>query len=199
MPGKERKRRRRPWSGSFSVTESKFLVDGRQFLKRIQAIVVHCLLVFHQILEHHSAVRTDFPVWNDTLLKLLDQKRPRDIQNLGRLLGRQFGMYRDQRDRVSLGHLGENAVQQPKCGDGNRDRFFRLVLQCDSDSKRLLRLGREELGQSTAGFQSKQSICGRGGGTASWISASIMAIFVSPLPLGVYRTNAANATYEASE
>ena len=56
-----------------------FLVDGRQFLKRIQAAVVHRLFVFHQILEHHSAVRTDFPVWNDALLKLLYQKWPGNV------------------------------------------------------------------------------------------------------------------------
>jgi len=37
------------------------------------------------------------------------------------------------------------------------------------------------------------------GGTASWISASMMAMLVSPLPPGAYRTNAANATDEASE
>ena len=62
--GKARERRRRPWNGSFSITKSKFLVDGRQFFKHFQAVVLHPLLVFHQILEHDSAVRSNFPVGN---------------------------------------------------------------------------------------------------------------------------------------
>ena len=83
--------------------------------------MVHRLLVFHQILEHDSAVRSDFSVRNDTLLKLFDQKRSGDIQDVCRLLGRQFSMNRDQRHRVPLGHLGEDAVQQLKRRNGNRD------------------------------------------------------------------------------
>ena len=74
-------------------------------------MVVHCLFVLHQVFEHDAAVSADFPVWNDAFLELFDQKRPGNIQNLRRFLGRQFGMYRDQRHRIALGHFGENAVQ----------------------------------------------------------------------------------------
>ena len=68
-------------AGADSIAKPKLLVDRGQFFKRLQAIVVHYLLEFDQVVEHDPAVRSDSSVRNGAFFKLLDEKRRETFKN----------------------------------------------------------------------------------------------------------------------
>ncbi|EIF67669.1 hypothetical protein BP1258A_0892 [Burkholderia pseudomallei 1258a] len=55
-------------------------------------------------------MRIYLPEWDLSLLKKLNQVRTRDIQKVGGLLGRQFGMDRNDRHGVAISDLMEDLV-----------------------------------------------------------------------------------------
>ena len=63
------------------------------------------------------------------LIEQADQSRPRDIQQIGGLLGREFRMDRDKLDCIAPAHLIQNLNQQMR-SLGREIRIFLPVYMC---------------------------------------------------------------------
>jgi hypothetical protein len=79
-----------------------------------------------------------------SILKKAYEKWARHVQEIGRLLGRQFGMMRHESDRVAFCQLGKESAQQSNCRSGENHRLVRrafesndtgFTLACSDDSK----------------------------------------------------------------
>jgi HlyD family secretion protein len=110
------------------VSEFQVLVNGGEFLKRLEPVPVHHLLVGHQVLKKDAAMRAYLSVWDSTLFKLLDEERTRDIEEVGRLLRGQFGVDGDQRHGIALSHFGKNVIEQAEGGQRNGNGFLQVEL-----------------------------------------------------------------------
>src|SRR5260370_29029646 len=132
------------------VSELQLLVDGGEFLQRLEAVPVHGLLVGHHVLERDTAMGAYLAVRDDTLFELLDEERTRDVEEIGRLLRREFGVNRDQRHGVALGHLRQNVVEQAGGGERNGNALLGLILRGHAELKRRCRLCVEAQRESSA-------------------------------------------------
>ena len=80
------------------------------------------------------------------LVQELHQVRPGDVQEVGRLLGRQFRTKRREGHGVPLPHLGQGPHEEPQ-GRGGEDQLFALGagLQLQAEPAFLPQVGRELL------------------------------------------------------
>ena len=93
-------------------TQPAFLCLGGQLVEDLLATILFLPLVRHQILGADAPVGPNLARRNLPFLDQLDQVRARDIEKLGRLLGRELRMHGDNRDRVSVGHLAKDLQEE---------------------------------------------------------------------------------------
>lgn len=68
------------------------------------------------------AVRANLMEWNLAALQQLYQQGTRDIEHVSGLLGSEFGMDREDADRVALTNFGQDIHQQAQCRCRDADR-----------------------------------------------------------------------------
>ena len=74
-----------------ALLKAKSLIEFGQFVERLMTRPFHLAPVGKNIFGPHSSVRANFAVWDFLLVKKLHEMRPRDIEQVSRLLRRQFG------------------------------------------------------------------------------------------------------------
>ena len=134
---------------------------GRQFFQRLEAALIDFLLVGHQIVETNPPMRADLTEWNLAVLNQPDQEGARNVQQVGRLLRREFRMDRHQRHGVALRHLRQDVCQQPERCHRNRDALLNIIVGLNAEAKGEVALA-QQAGQATAGFLGKPSVGLRG-------------------------------------
>ena len=70
------------------------------------------------------------------LIEKANQSRPRDIQQIGGLLGREFRMNRDEFDRIAPAHLIQNLNEQMRSLGRDFDRWFLERVDCPQIERR---------------------------------------------------------------
>ncbi|KGS47478.1 hypothetical protein X961_4207 [Burkholderia pseudomallei MSHR5613] len=83
---------------------------GRQLSQCVETVRIGLVFVLDQIQIHHPSMRIYISEWDLSLLKKLNHVRTRDIQKVGGLLGRQFGMDWNDRHRIAISDLVQDLV-----------------------------------------------------------------------------------------
>src|ERR1017187_2982334 len=89
-------------------SDTQLLIVGREFSKGRLALRIDLPFVSQRALEGNPAMCSNLVEFDLALIKQADQSWPRDIQQIGGLLGRQFRMDRDQLDCIAPAHLIQN-------------------------------------------------------------------------------------------
>lgn len=99
-------------AGSHSVPHLLLLRVGNEIGQRLGSFLIHLSLVLHQMPKCDAAVLSYFVKRDLAFFKQGNEKWARDVQKVGRLLGCQFGVNRDQGDRIAFRHFCEDTDQQ---------------------------------------------------------------------------------------
>ena len=105
------------------LLHSEFLIVGRQGVKSVPATGLCFSTVGEDVVGTHTSMRSDLAAGYPPLVEQPHQKSPRNLQQIGRLPGGQFGVHRCQRDRIATGHLVQHLPKKPHRLGGNFDRF----------------------------------------------------------------------------
>ena len=115
--------------GHGSVAHVEVLAQRREFVEGRVTLGLEIPLVGEQVFQQHPPVGPHLPARDGPLVEELHQVRPGDVQEVGRLLGRQLGTDRRQGHRVPLPQLGQDLHEQPQ-GRGREDQL--LARRCRS-------------------------------------------------------------------
>ena len=84
-----------------SIAHVEFLGVGGQLVERPAPSGIRFVLVAEDVVEAHAAVRPDLVEGNGAVFKEADQEGARDIEKVGRFLGRQFGVLAEHCDSAA--------------------------------------------------------------------------------------------------
>ena len=101
-------------SGHGSVAHIQVLAQRRKLVEGGVTPGLELPLVGEQVFEQHPPVSPDLPARDGPLVEQLHQMRAGDVQEVGRLLGRELGTNRRQGHRVPLPQLGQGTQEQPQ-------------------------------------------------------------------------------------
>src|SRR5262249_15652378 len=94
------------------VVPTHFLAGPYEFIQRGTTLDLHGLLVREYVFHQDASVTAYFSIGNLTCLQNTDQKRARDAEHLGSLVGRQLrSLWVENEDLLSR-HEGENPGEQ---------------------------------------------------------------------------------------
>jgi len=120
-------------------------------------------LVGHQVAEVHAPMRAHLVVGQFATFQQPDHVRARHIEEVGGLLGRQFGMDGHQADCVAGGHIVQNVDQHPQ----RLDRHLDFTVAVDHTQSRGLAAANARSKQPAA-FARKLRFFGSGWGRDEW-------------------------------
>ena len=103
------------------LLHSEFLILGRHGVKSIPTTGLCISTVGEDVVSTHTSMRSNLAAGYPPLVKQPHQKSPRNLQQLGRLPGGQFGVHRCERDGIATGHLVQHLPKKPHRLGGNLD------------------------------------------------------------------------------
>ena len=86
-----------------------------QLIQRLPAGLITLILVCHQLLVADAAVCAGLGERDITRFEQFHQMGAGDVEDIGRLLGREFSMGGYPGNRVALGHLSQQIPEQGQC------------------------------------------------------------------------------------
>jgi len=153
-----------------SVSHALLLSVGNKSVEHSFPIFVDPRFVGHDVFHFDPAVLPDFPVRNSIILKELDQKRTRDIENPSSLHSRKFGILRDDGHALASSHRAKD-IQQEVNGDGRKldRRLLSAINHTDtqrlaSADKRTQALSRGTGKRNFSGIGRRSTMCSGGAG-----------------------------------
>ena len=99
------------------LLKAKLFIELGQFVEYLTTRPFGLAPVGENVFGPHSPVRANFSVWNFLLVEKLHEMRPRDIEQVSRLLRGQLGMDRHKCHRVAARHLLKDIKEQPHRDD----------------------------------------------------------------------------------
>ena len=101
-----------------SIAQVEFLGVGGEFVERPAPSSIRPVFVAEDLVEAHASVRPDLAEGNGAGLEEPDEEGARDVEEVGRLLGRQFGVLAKYRNGASRGHVVEDLQEEwaDRCG-----------------------------------------------------------------------------------
>jgi hypothetical protein len=130
-------------------SDPNLLIVSNKFSERGKAFGMSLAFVRHEGLEAHPTMGANPAIFDLAFVEQLNERRPRDAEHVGSLLGRQFGVYRDHRDRVSATHFVEDSDQHL---EGENGEYDRLIFGCSDDPEAKRGLRAKPGGEDAAGF-----------------------------------------------
>ncbi len=103
------------------LLHSEFLILGRHGVKSIPATGLCISTVGEDVVSTHTSMRSNLAAGYPPLVEQPHQKSPRNLQQIGRLPGGQFGVHRCQCNGIATGHLVQHLPKKPHRLDGNLD------------------------------------------------------------------------------
>ena len=114
-----------------SIAHVEFLGVGGKFVERPAPSGIRFVLVAEDVIEAHPAVRPDLAEGHGAFFKEPDKERVRDVEEVGRLLGRQFGVLAKHRDGAAGCHILENFHEEWAHRSRQLDNLFAV---CTGDA-----------------------------------------------------------------
>jgi iron-sulfur cluster repair protein YtfE (RIC family) len=108
------------------VAETVLLRLGRQCVEHTSAPNLIALSVREHIRCEKTTVCADAAIWERLFLQQFHEMRPRDIQQVGRLLRRQLRVHGKERYRVAIRHLAQYFEEELESATWHDDILLRI-------------------------------------------------------------------------